>query len=602
VERKWLWKVVLLVLLIAFAAAAGLPTFVKAPRDGSDRISWLREIFPGINLGLDLQGGLRLIYEVGVDEAIEDKRDHMAEAIVNELGERARVKNVKIVGSRENNYQFSLVFPSAQVVSTDKVKEVLKDYRRIVVETGADGATVNMELKSELVEETRELSIKQAVETIGIRIDKMGLANTSVIPRLATQDIIVQIPGVDEAMISRIKRIIAQTARLELKIVDDEGTQAFFMEGAMREKLAALAESGDAKVSLGREPDTGHYYLEAKNELHGKTGLQLLEAFLKDVEFPENREISFQEEQGRDAAGNPTADVTWRTWFTRKVAGITGEYIDQAAVQFEEQGKPYVSLTFNQEGSGIFADLTGENVNERMAIVLDGRVQSAPVIQEKIAGGSCRITLGRADSLDNLMAEARDLVIVLNAGALPAPIRPVTETTIGPQLGDDAIQMGTYSFIMAVAVVLLFMILYYRGAGVAADLALICNAVFLLAILSGAAATLTLPGIAGIVLTVGMAVDANIIIYERIREELRGGKSPRAAVEAGYKRAFWTIFDAQITTFIAGVVMLQYGSGEIKGFAVTLLIGIVTSMFTAIVISRLVMDFMTRRRTDELSI
>ncbi len=602
-ERKILWRVIFLVLLIIVSIGAVSTTVIKAPRgDSKDNLAWLRSLFPGINLGLDLQGGLRLIYEVGVDAAIEDKRDHTADAIVSELAEKGKIKNVKIKSAKDNNYQFDLIFPDVAVMHSDQAQEVLKNYRRTVIQTSEDGAVAHMEIKESIVKETEEMSINQAVETIGIRIDKLGLSNTTVVPRIANKDIIVQIPGVDEKQISRIKRIIAQTARLELKIVDDPGSRNFFTKGVVADKLKSLSDQNNTTIALRREPGTGHYFLEAKNKLHGKNGLQILQDFLEDIEFPENREISFQKEQGRDDAGNPTADITWRTFYTRKTAGITGEYIDQAAVQFEQQGKPYVSLTFNQEGAGIFADLTEKNVQKRMAIILDGKVQSAPVIQEKIGGGTARITLGRADAIDNLMSEAKDLVLVLNAGALPAPIRPVTETTIGPQLGDDAIAMGKLAFMVSIILVLVFMLIYYKGGGVAADLALVCNGLFIAAILSGASATLTLPGIAGIILTVGMAVDANVIIYERIREELRGGKTPRSAVDAGYQRAFWTIFDAQITTFIAGVVMLQYGTGAIKGFAVTLLIGIITSMFSAIFISRLVFDFMTRKRTDHLSI
>jgi preprotein translocase subunit SecD len=241
-------------------------------------------------------------------------------------------------------------------------------------------------------------------------------------------------------------------------------------------------------------------------------------------------------------------------------------------------------------------------VKRRMAIQLDDKVQSAPTIQEKIPGGRCRITLGAYDSYAKLRQEAQDLVVVLRAGALPAPVRPVTESTIGPALGKDSIEMANLSFIIASGLVFFFMLFYYRGAGLAADISLAANALMIMGIMGAVGATLTLPGIAGIILTVGMAVDANVIIYERIREELRAGKSPRAAVETGYHRAFWTIWDSQLTTAIAGVVMLQYGTGAIKGFAVTLLIGIVTSMFTSIFISRLVMDFLVRRRTDHLSV
>jgi preprotein translocase subunit SecD len=210
--------------------------------------------------------------------------------------------------------------------------------------------------------------------------------------------------------------------------------------------------------------------------------------------------------------------------------------------------------------------------------------------------------LGGHESYQKLFAEAQDLVVVLRAGALPAPLKPVNETTVDPALGRDSITMGTWALIVGFLAVVLFMLVYYKGGGVAADLALITNTLFIVGILSGFGATLTLPGIAGIILTIGMAVDANVIIYERIREELRAGKAPRVAVDAGYSRAFWTIFDAQITTFIAGVVMLQYGTGAIKGFAVTLLIGIITSMFSSIFVSRIIFDWMTRHRAEHLSV
>jgi preprotein translocase subunit SecD len=413
----------------------------------------------------------------------------------------------------------------------------------------------------------------------------------------------VEIPGIDESRVARIKRIISTTARLEFKIVDEEGSAAFFKGLA-----DALEKDGPIKlmserVSAGEGQIAVAYYLEANDQADGPSGRQLLKKFLADKEIPEGRSIAFEKNQALDDAGNPTANVSWRTYFLERTAGITGEYVENAMVLNDDSsGQPYVSLSFSQEGGKIFGDLTGANVKRRMAIQLDDKVQSAPTIQEKIPGGQARITMGGFESYQKLFQDAQDLVVVLRAGALPAPVKPVTEITVGPQMGQDSIDMGSLAFIVAAIAILVFMIIYYKGGGLAADLALLCNSLFMIGILGGAGATLTLPGIAGIILTLGMAVDANVIIYERIREELKTGKSPRAAVEAGYKRAFWTIFDAQITTFIAGVVMLQYGTGAIKGFAVTLLIGIVTSMFSAIFISRLVFDFMTRRRTEHLSI
>ncbi|MFO8072805.1 MAG: protein translocase subunit SecD [Polyangia bacterium] len=607
-ERKWLGKVIFALLLVLLAVGASVTTVVPEPAgdDQRDPLEGIREMFPGVNLGLDLQGGLRLIYEVQVTAAVEDKRDTVAEGIIDSLEEKHEITEVEMVRPRDSSAKFDLVFASEGDRTAEETHETLKDFRRSAVIDMEEGSTIHMSLVDELVEETEQLAVKQAIETIGNRIDELGLVNTSVVPRGI--DIIVEIPGINERQVSRIKRIIGQTARLEFKIVDEEASEEFFTSEAVAEKIREEKEQ-DGPVELRRVPrpvagkTVYEYYLEAKNEVKGRSGRQILKEFLSDLEVPDDHSIAFQEKQVLDEAGNPTADVTWRTYYLRRRAGITGEYVENAAILSDQQtNEPYVSLDFSQVGGEIFAKLTEENVGRNMAIVLDDKVNSAPNIEEKIPGGRARITLGGYKSYDEKFKESRDLVVVLRAGALPAPVEPVTETTIGPQLGQDAIEMGTLALSIAGLAIVIFMIIYYRAGGVAADIALIANALFIVGILSGAGATLTLPGIAGIILTIGMAVDANVIIYERVREELRGGKSPRAAVEAGYKRAFWTIFDAQITTFIAGVVMLQYGTGAIKGFAVTLLIGIVTSMFSAIFVSRLVFDFMTRRRAETLNI
>lgn len=598
-ERKWTWKVIFTVLLVALACVASLTSIKKLGLGDSLKLpERLYDLFEGVSLGLDLQGGLRLTYEVEVDAAVEDQRDRLADEIVRALAEKAEIKNVKFVRGDES-HQFDLVFASQADRESDDTAEALKDFRQVAVIESAEAAISHMRVVEQEVEYRREMAVKQAVETIENRINELGLVNTSVVAKGV--DIIVEIPGVDEKRIARIKRIISTTARLEFKIVDEAGSK-FFLDNKDK-----IVENGPVKlqrekVRAGDEGEVWSYYLEAKNVPKGKNGYQILKEFVDTLTVPGNRSIGYQEEQMLDAAGNPTADITWRTFYLERTAGITGEYVDNAAVRNDEQrGNPYVSLTFNQAGAGIFGDLTGKNVQRRMAIELDKKVQSAPVIQEKIGGGSCQITLGYGD-YNALFREAQDLVVVLRAGALPAPIQPVNESTVGPALGDDSIAMGKLAMAVGFIIVFLFMMVYYKGAGVAADIALLSNGLFIFGILSGFGATLTLPGIAGIILTIGMAVDANVIIYERIREELVAGKSPRAAVDAGYGRAFWTIFDAQITTLIAGVVMLQYGTGDIKGFAVTLLIGIVTSMFTSIFVSRIVLDWMTRNRAERLSI
>lgn len=602
-ERKWLWKVVFTLILVALAAVASLSTMVGRPAgEGADPLPGkLRDLFPGINLGLDLQGGLRLVYEVQVEAAVEDKREQVASGIVENLAEKHEIKGVEIVRSRDSAAKFDLVFASEDERTSEDVQEVLKNYRQVTTVDMEEQATIHMGLRDEVVDDTEQLAVKQAIETIGNRIDELGLVNTSVVPRGI--DIIVEIPGVDDRQVTRIKRIIGQTARLEFKIVDEVGSKDFIASLADRLEEGGPIEIKRERVSAGEDGMVESWYLQAKDQPKGKSGRQTLKEFLADAQVPQDRALGFQEQRALDDAGNPTADVTWRTFYLHRTAGITGDRVENAMVLNDDStGQPYVSLEFGLEGAKVFEELTGANVKRRMAIQLDDKVNSAPTIQEKIPGGQARITLGGYKGYQDMFSEAQDLVVVLRAGALPAPVKPVTETTIGPQLGQDAIDMGMWSLVIAFSLVLVFMLFYYRGGGVAANLALLCNGVFLVGVLGGAGATLTLPGIAGIILTIGMAVDANVIIYERIREELRGGKSPRAAVDAGYKRAFWTIFDAQVTTFIAGVVMLQYGTGAIKGFAVTLLIGIVTSMFSAIFVSRLVFDVMTRRRAETMSI
>ncbi len=274
-------------------------------------------------------------------------------------------------------------------------------------------------------------------------------------------------------------------------------------------------------------------------------------------------------------------------YLVEATAELTGDVIEDARVQlFDQLEGPFVELRLDDDGAQRFDTLTAANVGRQLAIILDGFVHSAPVIRERIPGGVASITGNFT------IKDARDLAIVLRAGALPAPVTLVEERTVGPSLGRDSIRQGMTSFVIGGTVVALFMIFYYRLAGVLAVSALVLNVVYLLAALSGFGATLTLPGIAGIVLTLGMAVDANVLVNERIREELRAGKTPRAAIEAGYDRAWSAIFDSNLTTFLSGLVLFQFGSGPVRGFAVTLCIGIVTSVFTAVFGTRTVYEYL----------
>ena len=338
----------------------------------------------------------------------------------------------------------------------------------------------------------------------------------------------------------RALRLIGRTALLEFKLVDDEHS----LEEALK----------------GRVPE----------------GAIILYQRLEDQETGRVRKVPF---------------------LLKEKTLMTGEVLKDARVQFDDFNQPYVTLELDSRGAKMFDRITAQNVKKQLAIILDNNVYSAPVIQERISGGRAQIT--GIFSLD----EARDLVIVLRAGALPAPVKILENRSVGPSLGKDLIDKGVKSIIIGGILVVLFMVTYYKISGAIADLALILNLILIMGALAGLRATLTLPGIAGIILTIGMAVDANVLIFERIREELRLGKTPRAAIDGGYSKAFLTIMDANVTTLIAAVVLFQFGTGPVKGFAVTLSIGIVASLFTALFVSRIVFEvILAKRKLKRVSI
>jgi preprotein translocase subunit SecD len=322
---------------------------------------------------------------------------------------------------------------------------------------------------------------------------------------------------------------------------------------------------------------------------------QFVGSLKDDLAVPPEREFGYEEIPARDGGTVSPGNSAWRAYLLYRRAGVTGEYLANAEVGFSEMGTPEVLFTMNRRGGDLMGKLTGENVGRRMAIVLDEKITSAPVIQSQINERG-RITLGAFSDPGQLHNEAKDLVAVLRSGSLPAPLTKTFEYQVGRTLGDDAVHKAKVSMSIGAAMVILFMLFYYRVSGLIANVAMVLNMLYMLAILAGFEAALTLPGIAGLVLTIGMAVDANIIIYERIREELRAGKSPRTAVDAGFSRAFWTVFDSHVTTFVAGVVLYSYGSGPIRGFAVTMLVGIVANLLTSVWISRWMFDFVVGRR------
>jgi preprotein translocase subunit SecD len=348
-------------------------------------------------------------------------------------------------------------------------------------------------------------------------------------------------------------------------------------------QLPGIKDTQRAKDLIGRTALLEFKLLDEEHDLN--TALQ--------GDVPPGSEILYETKE--DLETNRTSK---RPYLIKKQTLLTGAHLTDARVQIDSQyNEPYVSITFDKKGGRDFARITEANVKKRLAIVLDENVYSAPVIQEKITGGQARIT-GNFTTDD-----AHDLAIVLRAGALPAPVNILEERTVGPSLGSDSIRKGLISMCIGGALVILFMVIYYKGSGLIADFALILNIILIAGGLAGFQATLTLPGIAGIILTIGMAVDANVLIFERIREEMNLGKTPRAAVDAGYDRATITILDANVTTLIAALVLFQFGTGPVKGFAVTLSLGVLSSLFTALILSRLIFEyFLINRKIKHLSI
>lgn len=582
-----------LVVAAVFVVWPSVSTWVPAP-------AWVTEHFKSkIAPGLDIRGGLRLAYEVEVDEAIVDLRDTRADQLVDRLAQalgvteegdtptreqldqvRARVQIRKEAETRIT-LQFQQAADAAKLTA-----ELLDTQFGDLREVSREGNRVVLDIRADRLERIREQAVEQAKQTVASRIDELGLRETSVSSR--DQEIIVEIPGADEAAFDRIRGIISRTARLEFKIVDDETN----FTSAITELPEGITKESENTSAGTSRPNVVSTFFVARGAGSRQKLADFVAQLQRDGRIPEDRSLLLS----RFGGGRDGADEAWRTYLLFSRAEITGDLVEDAFVANDPQtNRPEVSIKFSQpQGADTFERLTSRNIKRRMAIVLDDRVESAPVIQVRIPGGSARITLGSYEDYTRILNEASDLVIVLKAGALPAPIRPSNEQLIGPTLGRDAVQKGALGAALGVGFVLIFMAAYYSVVGLVADVMVVLNLLFLFAILAFFEATLTLPGIAGVALTVGMAVDANVLINERIREELRAGKSARTAVEQGYGRAFVSIMDSQLTTFIAGVVLYQYGTGPIKGFAVTLMIGIITSVFSAVFCSRIMMDWIVR--------
>ena len=494
-----------------------------------------------ISLGLDLQGGMHMVLQVETDDAIKAETDNTIDGVLRDL-EEAGVENVEVDRTGPSAFELTGVPADRDDFVED---EIIERYhpgwtmRRL-------GERLQFELSSAEAKNIRELAVNQARETIRNRVDAFGVAEPIIHDEgLGSNRIVVQLPGVDDP--DRIRRLIKNTAFLEFRLTRaNSGTY----------------NTEQAAVDANRGADADQY--------------EVMQEDLRD----ENKNI-----------------VGQRYWLLEKRRVITGRDLKTARPSSGEFNEPTVSFILTSEGGKKFGDVTGENIGRGLAIVLDGKVISAPTIQD-------RITDQGVIHGSFTVQEVQDLVTVLRSGALPAGLTNLTERTVGPTLGQDSIDKGSKAGMIGFTLVIITMLIVYKLTGINAVLALLLNIVLVFGVLSMFGATLTLPGIAGIVLTIGMAVDANVLIFERIREELRSGRTVKSAIVAGFQKALSSIVDANATTMIAAIFLFMFGTGPIRGFAVTLSVGILASLFTAVFISRWLFDFNTSRRAriDKLSI
>jgi SecD/SecF fusion protein len=546
IYRKFIFLVVLTILAIFFS----LPSFIKHLPDGLAKIL----ASDGMRLGLDLQGGMSLILKVNLPQAVQTR----LELNITDLRQNLKERGITMgpTESRGSNHVHLQLLNPSDLGSLQKI--LAREYPNLVVLSASQtrkAASVDLGLNAKTVHDIEDNSVAQSVEIIRNRIDQFGVSEP-VLLQQGKDEIVVQLPGIKDPQ--RAIQLIGRTAQLEFKLVDSQ---------ADIDLPALIAE----KIDSGRLKD---------NFSH-----KALNLALKGL-IPAGDEAYMEKRVDPETGRTAMAPI-----LLKKRTLMTGEMLKTAKVEITgPYSEPSVALTLNQRGALIFKRITGEYVGQQLAIILDDIVQSAPVIREQISGGNAQITGSFTTE------EAHDLAIVLRAGALPASVDIVQNLTVGPTLGLDSIHKGVASAVLGGVLVILFMFVYYRLSGLIADMALLLNLIFMMAALSLFRATLTLPGIAGIVLTIGMAVDSNVLIFERMREEFALNKPFRSAVEGGYDKALWTIVDSHITTLITAFALFLFGTGPIKGFAVTLSVGVIFNLFTALFGTRVVYDYLNFKR------
>jgi preprotein translocase subunit SecD len=567
-KRGWWYRFTFLIFVVVISVIMIIPTALNFSEESSFPVK------SKINLGLDLQGGLYMILGIDFKKVYKDEMKTYARKIEYYL------KDQEISSSLGDLDATDPLDPKYGIVISDSTKveeareKIKKFYSGSLRLTKSESNVLEYALTNVIKTRIEEQSVGKSIEVIRNRIDEFGVTEPEIISQ-GSDRIIVQLPGVKD--IERAKALIGKTARLEFKLVEDKTAPSTLYSWVKKAEDSGIVFKKGQRFSQ---------FVKDVNE------------FLKK-DLPKNFELAFEKKVNK-----ATNDIESKTpYLVESNPQITGDDLEDARVAIDQQkNEPYVSLDFKSAGAKRFEEVTGANVGKRLAIILDGNVYSAPNILNKIGGGRAQVTLGNGD-YNSLMKEARDLALVLRAGALPVQLDFLEQRTVGPSLGADSIQKARYAGLVGAVLVFIFILFYYKLSGTIAIFTLGINIVVVLAFLVGLGATLTLPGIAGIALTIGMAVDANIIIYERIREEFHKGVSNYKCVEEGFAHAFWTIIDANITTALAGICLLNFGTGPIRGFAVTLLIGIMATVYCSYFVGKLLFEFyMNKVEGSELSI
>lgn len=571
------WRLMLIAGLAVFSIYILIPTgiYMSQPAELRNDQEHMKKVLPSwlpsghLNLGLDLQGGVQLVLGVNLTQAVENRLSRIGTDIGHWSDQKDKPTGIKtayvVKGETKLRVETETGADTASII-----KAVTQDYPSLE-KSSTDGTLIDFIFRGDQIQTIKDGALEQAERVVRSRVDKWGVTEP-VINRRSDGSIIAQLPGFKDP--EKAKELLGRTAQLKFKIVDDEFRGLETLAGKLPPEVQLDRVSGMSLVSENRE--------------------KLLEVTKGAV--PVDREILLGREElspGR---------TQFRTYVVKAATEITGDDVLDAIATTNQDGmvqQPIVSLRFTTLGGKRFEDVTGANIRKRMAIVLDDLVESAPVINQKISGGSAMITLGDGRDFDAKIKEAQDLAMVLKSGALPATITILEQRQVGASLGPELGKRGVLGVIVGLCCVFAFMILYYRRPGVIACCALILNGVYMLAAMSMFGFALTLPGIAGFVLSLGMAVDANVLINERIRDELRAGRSPRAALDNGFKRVFWTVIDSHVTALLAAFILLGTNtSGPIRGFAVTLAIGLVLSIWTALYCSHVFFDWALSRQTD----